>query len=106
MEVGAADVDGGLVCLQDGGEAGDEAVGDAVGAAGEGLDGHAGVDWNDGLVGDGDAELVGDASAAGVTVGALLALEVGDNVGEVDAIRAVRLEVAEGVSKAKKMGKA
>ena len=95
MEVGAADVDGGLVCLQDGGEAGDEAVGDSVGAAGEGLDGHTGVDRDDGLVGDCDAKLIGDAAAAGVAGRVLLALEVSDDIGQVHAVRAVELEVTE-----------
>jgi len=44
---------------------------------------------DDGLVGHRDAELVGDA------VGVLLALEVDDDVGQVDAIGAVGLEVTE-----------
>jgi hypothetical protein len=50
---------------------------------------------DDGLVGHRDAELVGDAAAAGVAVGVLLALEVDGDVGQVDAIGAVGLEVTE-----------
>ena len=41
VEVGSADVDGGLVRVEDRGEVRDEAVGNTVGTAGEGLNGDA-----------------------------------------------------------------